>query len=57
MYQREDIYYCDCCAEFYDLKTNQKVEVEFSEMPVCFAAQVRKKRQKLAKQKNRRPHT
>lgn len=56
MYQRDDIYYCDCCAEFYHSKTNQRVEIQFSEMPARFAAEVKARRVKLSKQKNRKSH-
>lgn len=48
-FQRDDIYYCKCCALFYDIKTQSEVHVPFEEMPLDFAIQVMSDRQKSGK--------
>ncbi len=53
MYQRDDIYWCECCGEFYAEKTDQKVDVDLSEMSTEFAARITKRRAELAKKKRR----
>lgn len=36
-FQRDDIYFCDCCLEFYDRRTHVKVDVPYTEMPAELA--------------------
>jgi len=46
-YQRDDIYYCSCCAEFYDIKTHELVNLKISDIPLDMALLVMDARQKL----------
>jgi hypothetical protein len=45
-YTRDDIYYCAGCGEFFDLQTNERVEVPYTEMPAKFAMKVMSDRQR-----------
>lgn len=36
-FQRDDIYFCECCLAFYDRKTHLLVDVPYSEMPADLA--------------------
>jgi hypothetical protein len=46
---RADLYYCECCGEFYDRQTHVTVNVPLSEIPADFALEVMAARQKSYK--------
>jgi hypothetical protein len=48
-YKKADIYYCECCGEFYDRQTHATVKVPLSEIPADFALEVMAARQKSYK--------
>jgi hypothetical protein len=48
-YNEADLYYCECCGEFYDRKTHVSVNVPLSEIPADFALEVMAARQKSYK--------
>jgi hypothetical protein len=33
MYSRDDIYLCTCCHQFFNMKTRERVDVPYTEMP------------------------
>lgn len=45
IYICNDIYYCSKCGHFYDIKTDQLVDVSYTEMPAEFALKVMRDRQ------------
>lgn len=45
-YIREDIYYCKGCGHFFDIKSNELVNILYSEMPASFALKVMNDRQR-----------
>lgn len=47
-YLRDDIYFCDCCAQFYDCVTHKVVDVKYDEMPAEVALNLMCYRQLLA---------
>lgn len=47
-YLRDDIYYCDCCGEFHDSKTDQPVDVPLHTLPADFALLVMQHRQTIS---------
>lgn len=46
-YDRDDIYYCNCCASFYDIKTHKLVDINLYDLPIEFAGQVLDDRMRL----------
>jgi hypothetical protein len=44
------IYFCDCCNQFYNELTGEKVHVPYSEMPADFAMMVMLNRHGVLKQ-------
>jgi hypothetical protein len=58
--QRPDIYLCSCCLEFYNELTNQKVDVQYWEMPADLALELMTQRNgmllKHPKTKQKRQH-
>jgi len=56
-FQRDDIYYCDCCAEFYDIKTHELVNLKISDIPLDMALLVLAARQKLKGNNHHHPKT
>ena len=56
-YERDDIYYCDCCASFYDIDTNKRVDINLCDLPTDFAGQVLDDRIKLENIKQRSTNT
>lgn len=56
-YQRDDIYYCDCCAEFYDIKTHELVNLKISDIPLDMALLVLAARKKLKGNNHHHPKT
>ncbi len=48
LYQRNDIYYCSCCAKFYDRITHKRVVIQYHEMPAEMALEVMQDRQRIA---------
>lgn len=55
-YQRDDIYYCDCCAEFYDIKTHELVNLKISDIPLDMALLVMDARKKRKVNNHRSPN-
>ena len=51
-YLMDDVYYCPCCGEFYDIKTHALVTVDLSTIPAVFALEVMNDRQAAT----RKPH-
>ena len=51
MYQRNDIYYCSCCANFYEKGTHKKVHIAYHELSAEMALEVMIDRQKIANDK------
>lgn len=49
-----DLYYCECCAEFYQRETHKRVDVGLHEIPADFALEVMTDRQQNAARKLRR---
>jgi hypothetical protein len=59
MYIRDDIYYCDCCGQFYDIKTDRRVELnldDYAESVPGFVRKVMADRERIASQPNRTTH-
>ncbi len=50
LYQRNDIYYCSCCAKFYERITHKRVVIQYHEMPAEMAMEVMEDRQRIANQ-------
>jgi hypothetical protein len=50
VFQRNDIYYCSCCAKFYNNITHERVHVAYHELPAEMAMQVMNDRIKVANQ-------
>lgn len=46
-YQRDDIYYCECCASFYDIVTHKLVDINLYDLPIEFAGSVLDDRMRL----------
>lgn len=58
-YVRDDIYYCGCCAQFYDIQTDELVELnleDYAQAAPGFIRKVMADRERIASQPNRRPH-
>lgn len=49
-YTRDDIYYCPGCGQFFDQLTDKLVDVSFEEMPLPFAAMVRRDRKNSSRE-------
>ncbi len=45
-YQRDDIYLCPGCGQFYDIDTDKLVEIPYWDMPASFALEVMSIRKK-----------
>jgi hypothetical protein len=54
MRQRNDIFLCFCCYQFFDNKTRLKVDVLYHEMPAELAIELMIKRAEFARKKGRR---
>lgn len=54
MYLRDDIYFCDCCAQFFDIKIDQPVDVPYSEMPAEFAVDLMQYRATLGNKQHKK---
>jgi len=48
-YNDADIYYCECCGEFYERQTHLTVNVPLTELSADFAIEVMTARQKSYK--------
>lgn len=46
-YLRDDVYYCECCGEFYNTFTDAPVDIDLSTVPNDFADLVREHREML----------
>lgn len=55
-YMRDDIYYCDCCAQFFDCVTHEVVDVKYEEMPAELAISLMLYRQYLGERQRQRKH-
>jgi hypothetical protein len=56
-YLRDDIYLCVCCYQFFKVKTHEKVNVPYTEMPAELAMELMIKRAVFANSKtNRQGH-
>ena len=49
-----DLYYCECCAQFYKRRTHEPVHVGLHEIPADFALEVMEDRQRNAMKKQKR---
>jgi len=54
MYMRDDIYLCTCCYQFFKMKTHEKVEVPYHQMPAELAMELMIKRATFTKGKRKR---
>lgn len=52
-YQRDDIYYCECCGLFHSSETDQPVDVPLHELPADFALLVMQHRQTITNPRHR----
>jgi len=52
-YQRDDIYYCECCGEFHDTETDKRIDVPLHELPADFALLVMEHRQSIGNRKHK----
>ncbi len=55
-YLRNDIYFCECCAQFFDCMTDEVVDVKYTEMPADFALELMLYRQWLEQNKRQSKH-
>jgi hypothetical protein len=56
MYIRDDIYLCNCCYQFFNVNTRQRVDVPYTEMPAELAMQLMINRATLANKKAKKKH-
>lgn len=54
MYMRDDIYLCFCCYQFFKMKTHEKVDVPYYQMPAELAMELMIKRATFSKSKRKR---
>jgi hypothetical protein len=54
MYQRDDIYLCYCCYQFFKMRTHERVDVPYHEMPAELAMELMIKRATIAQSKRKR---
>lgn len=53
VYERDDIYYCECCGEFHDTETDQRVDIPLHELAADFALLVMEHRQSIGNRKHK----
>jgi hypothetical protein len=56
MYERDDIYLCCCCHQFFNMKTHEKVNVSYTEMPAELAMELMISRAGLSNKKVKKKH-
>jgi hypothetical protein len=56
MYKRDDIYLCGCCHQFFNLKTHEKVDVPYTDMPAELAMELMINRAVLSNNKGKKKH-
>lgn len=46
---QEEIYYCSCCGQFFELGTSRLLQVHLEKLPVSFAEKVKEDRKNSTK--------